>query len=188
MMKNPSHPGSLIKSDLDGLGLSVVEAAKAPGISRQQLHSVIGGRAGVTPEMAVRLEKALGSMADAWLRMQMNYDLAQIRAKASSLKVKRLASVGACLGRRNGQVVGGDHGSLARVHRCRRGVGDGDRSARNSRGVREEIEPDFTRARHEPTIGAIKMLPAPSNCTILPGNNRPCHAIRTHCRSEAEPR
>jgi antitoxin HigA-1 len=90
MMKNPSHPGSLIKSDLDELGLSVIAAAKALGISRQQLHSVIAGRAGVTPEMAVRLEKALGSTADTWLRMQMNYDLAQIRAKASSLKVKRL--------------------------------------------------------------------------------------------------
>jgi antitoxin HigA-1 len=90
MLKNPSHPGSLIKSDLDELGLSVVEAAKALGISRQQLHSVIAGRAGVTPEMAVRLEKALGSTADTWLRMQMNYDLAQIRAKGSSLKVKRL--------------------------------------------------------------------------------------------------
>jgi len=90
MMKNPSHPGSLIKSDLDELGLSVVKAAKALGISRQQLHSVIAGRAGVTPEMAVRLEKALGSTADTWLRMQMNYDLAQIRAKGSSLKVKRL--------------------------------------------------------------------------------------------------
>jgi antitoxin HigA-1 len=90
MMKNPSHPGSLIKSDLDELGLSVVEAAKALGISRQQLHSVIAGRAGVTPEMALRLEKALGSTADTWLRMQMNYDLARIRTKASTLKVKRL--------------------------------------------------------------------------------------------------
>jgi antitoxin HigA-1 len=90
MMKNPSHPGSLIKSDLDELGLSVVAAANALGVSRQQLHSVIAGRSGVTPEMAVRLEKALGSTADTWLRMQMNYDLAQIRAKASSLKVKRL--------------------------------------------------------------------------------------------------
>ena len=90
MMKNPSHPGSLIKSDLDELGLSVVAAANALVVSRQQLHSVIAGRAGVTPEMAVRLEKALGSKADTWLRMQMNYDLAQIRSRASSLKVKRL--------------------------------------------------------------------------------------------------
>jgi antitoxin HigA-1 len=90
MMKNPSHPGSLVKSDIDELGLSVVEAAKALGISRQQLHSVIAGRASVTPEMAVRLEKALGSTADTWLRMQMNYDLAKIRGRASEIKVKRL--------------------------------------------------------------------------------------------------
>jgi antitoxin HigA-1 len=61
MMKNPSHPGRLIKSDIDALGLTVVEAAAGLGISRQQLHSVIAGRSGVTPEMAVRLEKALGA-------------------------------------------------------------------------------------------------------------------------------
>jgi addiction module HigA family antidote len=90
-MKNPSHPGSLVKADIDELGLSVMETAKALGISRQQLHSVIAGRAGVTPEMAVRLEKALGSTADTWLRMQMNYDLARVRGRASSIKVKRLA-------------------------------------------------------------------------------------------------
>jgi len=90
MMKSPSHPGRLIKADIDELGISVVDAAKALGISRQQLHAVISGRAGVTPEMAVRLEKALGSTADAWLRMQMSYDLAQVR-KAGAINVKRLA-------------------------------------------------------------------------------------------------
>ena len=90
MMKNPSHPGSLIKADIDELGLSVVEAAKALGISRQQLHSVIAGRASVPLEMAIRLEKGLGSTADTWLRIQMNYDLAQIRARAPAIKVKRL--------------------------------------------------------------------------------------------------
>lgn len=93
MMKNPSHPGSLIKSDIDELGLSVVGTAQALGISRQQLHSVIAGRASVTPEMAVRLEKALGSTADTWPRMQMNYDVAQILAQAWSFKVKRLVPV-----------------------------------------------------------------------------------------------
>jgi len=87
-MKNPCHPGELIKSDLEELDLSISAAAKGLGITRQQLHNVIAGRAGVTPEMAVRLEKALGSTADTWLRMQMNYDLAQVRKR--SIKVRWL--------------------------------------------------------------------------------------------------
>ena len=90
-MKNPPHPGELVGDNLEALGVSVTDAAKALGISRQQLHNVIAGRYGITPEMAMRLEKALGSTADTWLGMQMNYDLAQIQAKASSLKVTRLA-------------------------------------------------------------------------------------------------
>jgi len=88
-MKNPSHPGQLIKADIDELGLTLVDAAKGLGISHQQLHSVIAGRAGVTPEMAIRLEKAIGSTADTWLRMQMYYDLTQVRKRA--INVKRLA-------------------------------------------------------------------------------------------------
>jgi antitoxin HigA-1 len=91
LMKNPCHPGELVKADLEELKISLSEAARSLGVSRQQLHNVIAGRASVTPEMAVRLEKALGSTADTWLRMQMNYDLAQIRKK--SIKVKRLVPV-----------------------------------------------------------------------------------------------
>jgi antitoxin HigA-1 len=90
-MKNPVHPGLLVKECLDDLGLSVAEAAKGLGITRQQLHNVIAGRSNVTPEMAVRFEKALGSTADTWLRMQMNYDLAQMRKRASSIVVERFA-------------------------------------------------------------------------------------------------
>jgi addiction module HigA family antidote len=89
-MKNPAHPGELIRETLAELGVSVSEAAKVLGITRQQLHNVISGRSGVTAEMAVRLEKALGSTADTWLHMQMNYELAQIRARAASIKVKRI--------------------------------------------------------------------------------------------------
>jgi len=88
-MKNPPHPGELIGDSLDELGVSITKAAKGLGITRQQLHNVIAGRSAVTPEMAVRLEKALGSTADMWLRMQMNFDLVQIRARASSIRVKR---------------------------------------------------------------------------------------------------
>jgi len=89
-MKNPPHPGELIGDTLEELGVKITEAAKVLGITRQQLHNLIAGRSGVTPEMALRLEKALGSTADAWLRMQMNYDLARIRARASTIKVKRI--------------------------------------------------------------------------------------------------
>ena len=91
-MKNPAHPGELIRESLDDLGVSISAAAKVLGITRQQLHNLIAGRSGVTAEMAVRLEKALGSTADTWLRMQMNYDLAQIRQRATSIKVKRIGA------------------------------------------------------------------------------------------------
>ena len=89
-MKNPVHPGLLVKECLDELELSVAAAAKGLGITRQQLHNVIAGRSNVTPEMAIRFEKAFGSTADTWLRMQMNYDLAQLRHRASEIVVARL--------------------------------------------------------------------------------------------------
>jgi addiction module HigA family antidote len=90
-MKNPPHPGELIGDSLAEIEVSVSAAAKGLGITRQQLHNLIAGRSGITPEMAVKLEKAIGSTADTWLRMQMNYDLAQVRKRAASIKVKRLA-------------------------------------------------------------------------------------------------
>jgi addiction module HigA family antidote len=73
------------------LGLSVVEASKGLGVTRQQLHNVIAGRSSVTPEMAIRFEKAFGSTADTWLRMQMNYDLTELRSHADKIVVRRLA-------------------------------------------------------------------------------------------------
>ncbi len=89
-MKNPVHPGQLVKACLDDLGLSVAEAAKGIGITRQQLHNVVAGRSRVTPEMAIRFEKAFGGTADTWLKMQANYDLAQMRKRASGIVVQRL--------------------------------------------------------------------------------------------------
>ncbi len=91
-MKNPVHPGQLVKACLDDLGLSVAEAAKGIGITRQQLHNVVAGRSRVTPEMAIRFEKAFGGTADTWLKMQANYDLAQMRQRASGIVVQRLTS------------------------------------------------------------------------------------------------
>ena len=89
-MKNPPHPGQMIGDSLEDMGVSISKAARDMGITRQQLHNIISGRCAIMPEMAFRLEKALGSTADAWLRLQANYDLAQIRAHASSIKIKRL--------------------------------------------------------------------------------------------------
>lgn len=90
-MKNPPHPGGMIGDILDEMGVSISAAARGMGVTRQQLHNVIAGRSAITPEMALRLEKALGSSADAWMRMQVNYDLAQVRARASTIEVTRLA-------------------------------------------------------------------------------------------------
>jgi addiction module HigA family antidote len=89
-MKNPVHPGLLVKDCLDDLGLTVAEVAAALHITRQQLHNIVAGRSSITPEMAIRFEKAFGSTADTWLRMQMNYDLAQVRQRAAEIVVERL--------------------------------------------------------------------------------------------------
>lgn len=91
VMKNPPHPGELLKDNVDELGLSVAEAAKGLGVTRQQLYNVINGKSAITPEMAVRLEKALGGTADLWLRMQVNYDLAEVRRRDRTIKVRRLS-------------------------------------------------------------------------------------------------
>lgn len=89
-MKNPVHPGLLVGECLNDLGLTVAEAAKGLGVTRQQLHNVIAGRSSVTPEMAIRFEKAFGSTAVTWLSLQINYDLAQARTHEDEIAVKRL--------------------------------------------------------------------------------------------------
>jgi antitoxin HigA-1 len=89
-MKNPPHPGRGLKDDIDALGLTVAEVAEALGVTRQQLYNVIAGRSGITPEMALRLEKGVGGTADAWLGMQAAYDLAQLRRNEPAIRVKRL--------------------------------------------------------------------------------------------------
>ena len=91
MMKNPPHPGEGLKDEMEALGLSVAEFAKALGVTRQQLYRLINGDCGITAEMAMRLEMVVGSSADFWLRLQMNYDLAQIRNRPDQLKLKKLA-------------------------------------------------------------------------------------------------
>ena len=90
-MKNPPHPGLSVRADcLEPLRLTVTAAAKALGVSRQSLNNLINGQAGISPEMAIRLDKAFGGGAETWLRLQVAYDLAQVRKHESKIKVKRV--------------------------------------------------------------------------------------------------
>jgi addiction module HigA family antidote len=67
----------------------VTEGAKVLGVTRQALNNVVNGKAGISPEMAIRLAKAFGSTAETWLRMQPAYDLAAARKDESKIKVRR---------------------------------------------------------------------------------------------------
>lgn len=89
-MHNPPHPGEIIRDQcLEPLGLSVTDAAKGLGVTRKALSELLNGHAGVSPEMAIRLVRALGSTAETWLRMQLAYDLWQAEQRAGDLKVTR---------------------------------------------------------------------------------------------------
>ena len=90
-MKNPAHPGFLLKDDLVELGLSTAQAAVGLGVTRQQLYNVITGRSSITPNMAIRLERGISGTADHWLRMQIAYDLAQARLRNEKLVIKKLS-------------------------------------------------------------------------------------------------
>ena len=80
MMKNPAHPGRVLKEAVfEPLGLSVSEAAERLGMSRPALSRVLNGKAAVSPELALRLEAAGVSQAKFWLNMQINFDLSRAR-------------------------------------------------------------------------------------------------------------
>ena len=90
-MKNPPHPGLSVRHDcLEPLGLSVTAAAKKLGISRKQLSDIVNCRSGLSPEMAIRLDKAFGGGAETWVRLQAAYDLAQAMKRAGRINVRRL--------------------------------------------------------------------------------------------------
>ncbi len=89
-MKNPPHPGRSIKDAcLEPLRLSVTEGAKVLGVTRHTLSRVINGQSGISPDMAIRLEKAGWSDADHWLRLQTAYELAQARKHQDQIQVER---------------------------------------------------------------------------------------------------
>ncbi len=90
-MKNPPHPGRLIKHEcLEPLDLNITKAADILGVTRLTLSNLVNGKNGVSPEMAIRLSKAFGSSPEVWLGLQMDYDLAQAEKKASRIKVKKV--------------------------------------------------------------------------------------------------
>jgi len=89
-MHNPPHPGEIVKEEcLDALDLSVTAGARVLGVSRQALSNLVNRRAGVSPDMAIRLEKAFGSDAETWLRLQMSYDIWATRQRAAHISVQR---------------------------------------------------------------------------------------------------
>lgn len=91
-MHNPPHPGEIIRRlCLDPLGVSVTETAQALGISRKTLSAILNGRAGISPEMAVRLSMAFGTSAESWLNQQTQYDLWHAEQRRKQLRVVKLA-------------------------------------------------------------------------------------------------
>ncbi len=94
-MKNPPHPGLSVRYDcLEPLNISVTEAAQQLGVSRKQLSDIVNCRAGISPEMAIRLDKAFGGGAETWYRLQATYAMAQALKRADRINVKRLSPVG----------------------------------------------------------------------------------------------
>lgn len=89
-MKNPSHAGDVIYwGVLEPLGISITKAAEILGVRRATLSAVVNGKASLSPELAMRVEKAFGPEVDHLLRIQAAYDAAQIRKRAKQIKVKR---------------------------------------------------------------------------------------------------
>jgi antitoxin HigA-1 len=91
LMHNPPHPGEVLrKLCIEPLGLTVTDAAKALGVSRKSLSAILNGRAGIRPEMEVRLSIAFDTSAESWLNQQVQYDLSRAERRRKKLRVARL--------------------------------------------------------------------------------------------------
>ncbi len=89
-MYNPAHPGEILREDyLKAVGLTVTEAAAGLGVTRKALSDLLNGHSGVSPDMAIRLEKVGWGTAEHWLRMQMQRNLWDVRQRAEGIKVTR---------------------------------------------------------------------------------------------------
>ena len=90
-MHNPPHPGEVLRQlCLEPLNLTVTDAARSLGVSRKALSSILNGRAGISPEMAVRLSMASNTSAESWLNQQLQYDLWRVEKNRKSLRVAKL--------------------------------------------------------------------------------------------------
>lgn len=88
-MKNPPHPGAFIKSEIiEGHDLTVTAGARALGVTRQALSELLNGRASLSPDMAIRLEKAFGVSMETLLRMQTSFDISRARERSGTIEVK----------------------------------------------------------------------------------------------------
>lgn len=92
-MHNPPHPGEVLRElCLEPMGLTISETARALGISRKMLSSIVNGRAGISAEMAVRLSIAFDTSAESWLNQQVQYDLWQAEQRRKKLRVSKLSA------------------------------------------------------------------------------------------------
>lgn len=90
-MHNPPHPGEVLRElCLKPMNLSVTDAARSLGVSRKALSSIVNGRTGISPEMAIRLSIALDTSAESWLSQQIQYDLWHAEKHRKSLRVRRM--------------------------------------------------------------------------------------------------
>ena len=93
LMHNPPHPGEILRElCLEPLGLSVTAAAEALGVSRKTLSAVLNGKAGISPEMAIRLSIAFDTSAESWLNQQSQYELWHAEQRRKELNVKKLVA------------------------------------------------------------------------------------------------
>ena len=91
-MKNPPHPGTVVLQEcIEPLGLSITDSAAALGVTRNTLSELVNGKRGISPEMAVRLEKVFGGSAESWLVQQAQYDLAHVHRERIKLKKLEIA-------------------------------------------------------------------------------------------------
>jgi len=90
-MYNPPHPGEIIREFcVEALNISITEAAKSLGVTRKTFSSLLNGRSGISPEMALRLSKVFGRTPEGWLRLQIQYDLWKTRKSVDIKNLKRI--------------------------------------------------------------------------------------------------